>query len=221
MESSKIIKSINSIYKKYHSPANLQRHMKQVAAVAALICDNLKEPIEADKESIVCAALIHDLAQFVKMQLDDAHTNLLDVEDRGKVGFYKEMRKEFIVKYDVDDDIANTKIAQEIGAPKKVIKLMKSKQVKAFTKGWVKRFDEKILLYADMRCAPSGVVSIDERLAEGYKRYGFSRDEKHKEFSRKFTLALKQIEKEIFEKSKIKPGQIKSSSVQKYLDEWN
>jgi hypothetical protein len=193
--------------------------MKQVAAVAALICDNSLK--KADKESIVCAALIHDLAQFVKMKLDDENVNLLDPEDKGKIDFFKQKKIEFIEKYGLDDNIANTKIAREIGASKKVIELLQSKEVAPFTDNWNKNINEKIFLYSDMRCSPQGVVSIEERLAEGYKRYNYDVDEEHKEFSRKFVLALKKIEKEIFENTKIKPEQINSNSVQKYLDKWN
>ncbi|VVB75412.1 Uncharacterised protein [uncultured archaeon] len=218
MESSEIIKSINSIYKKYHSPQNLARHMKQVAAVAALICDNSK--IKVDKENIVAAAIIHDLGQFIKMKLDGENICLLDLADQAKIDFFKETKKEFIAKYGSDDNIANTKIAREIGAPKKVIELLESKEVKAFAKNWNKKFEERIILYADMRCSPHGVVSLEERLAEGNKRYNLNRDEAHKEFSRKFTVAMKEIEKELFEKLTILPEDINSNSVKKYLDEW-
>jgi len=219
MESSEIIKSINSIYKKYYSPTNLQRHMKQVAAVSALICDNSK--MKVDKETIIATALIHDLAQFVKMELDNGNVNLLDPSDRERIGFFKQKKKEFIEKYGFNDNKANTKIALEIGANKKVIDLLKSKEVNPLLPNVYKKFDEKILLYSDLRCSPQGVVSLEERLAEGNKRYNFNRDEEHKEFSRRFTLIAKGIEKEMFKKLKILPEQINSSSVQKYLDEWS
>jgi len=215
MESREITSSINSIYNKYYTPQNLRRHMKEVAAVAALICDNLSG--EIDKESIVCSALIHDLAQFVKMDFSEKYVKLFDKEDYPQIELFKKKKIEFIKKYGANDNIANTKIARELCAPKKVIDILKSKEISPLDEGWGKTIEEKILLYADMRCAPKGVVSLDERLFEGYKRYNMARDEEHKEYSNKFSEKMKEIEEELMNKAGLRQSDINPLSVKKYF----
>ena len=58
-------RKITDIYKEYKIMPSLQMHMLRVAAVTKMIVDNYN--MDLDKESLVVAALVHDLGNIVKM----------------------------------------------------------------------------------------------------------------------------------------------------------
>ncbi|USN54769.1 MAG: HD domain-containing protein [Candidatus Peribacteria bacterium] len=60
--------SIQDIYTQYQIPPSLQEHMLRVAAVAEQIC--LHSSQEIDHATIVTAALLHDMGNIIKFNLD-------------------------------------------------------------------------------------------------------------------------------------------------------
>ena len=217
MESQEIISNIESIYDKYSIPLNVQRHMFEVAAVAEIICDNCKEKI--NKEDIVASCLIHDLGNLIKVKFDEGSINLLDVADRKKIDFFKKQRAKMQEKYGENAENANSLIAEELGANKKVIELVSHKAIHIENEKFASNdLDGIIVAYADMRVSPHGIVTMQERMDEYYKRYKVSEDKKQEEHSKQFAPLIKQLEKDLFKKLKIKPEDITNSSTKKYFD---
>ena len=64
---------IFSLYKEYHVPKHVIKHMLKVAAIAGKLCDKLiKKGEKVDKELVVKAALLHDIlrvADFKELDL--------------------------------------------------------------------------------------------------------------------------------------------------------
>jgi len=220
MHSAEIIVSIQSIYDKYSVPLNVQRHMKEVAAVAEMICDNSK--LKVNKEDVVASCLIHDLGNVIKMKFETLQdVVLLDEEDQKKIDFYKNQREEMRKKYGANAEHADLLIAKELGASIRVLELISHKAIHIEDEKFVSNdFEEIIAAYADMRVSPHGIVSMRERLDEYRKRYKLHEDEGQLEHSKKFAILSEKMEEELFNKVLIKPEDITNLLAKKYIEKY-
>ena len=135
--------------------------------MAKQICDSLTVPVDA--EAITTACLLHDMANILKFNLASPLLNYLKPRDKDRLA---EIKEEFKQKYGVDEHRASLSIAKELGVSKAVLNCMKSIDfAKALENVIRPEIEPKICDYADLRVGPFGVVSLDERLAEGRKRY--------------------------------------------------
>ncbi|MFA6268302.1 MAG: hypothetical protein WCW13_00535 [archaeon] len=231
MESKEIIKSINKIYEDYFIPLNLRRHMIFTAGVADQICNayNKQECNKygcnksIDAENVIATCLIHDLGNIVKMDFtNSSKNNLLEALDRNRLEFFIEKQKEFFTKYGQNDTIANNLIAKEIGANKRVIFLLENKEIQKLNKSfWNNDLGLAIFAYSDLRVAPYGVTSMQERLGDFYKRYNLNKSEVAIAHSEKFVKFAKNLEKEIFKNVLIKPEDITNESIQEFVTKFN
>jgi hypothetical protein len=217
MENANIRARINSIYDQYSIPINLRNHMINVAAVAELLCDNCKELV--DKEAIIETALIHDLGNFIKMDFSKKTQYIFDERDIPKIPFFKEKQKEFIAKYGGDTNKANIKIAKEINAPSKVIKILENDLYK-LDETKLKNLDAVIFYYSDLRVSPTQITSMQERTDEYAKRYNILADKTRLAYSEKFVVFAKKLEIELFKKMKIAPSDVNTNSCAKYVEKY-
>lgn len=204
--------TILEIYEKYNIMPNLQLHQLRVAAVAEQICEASTTPV--DKESIVLACLLHDMGNIVKFDLD-YFPQLLEPEGKE---YWGKIQVEFIKKYGIDDHDANLKIAQEIGVSSVIVA-----HIDAIGFGFWDRthkdgsLEDKICAYADTRVSPFKVVSLEERFEEGEKRYNGKNsaldDKRHV-----FYDAMREIEKQIFAHTNIKPEDITDESIKHRIE---
>ncbi len=200
--------SIDKIYKKYKTMSALQNHMLRVAAVASLVCDNFDEPL--NKEEIVAACLLHDMGNIIKSDLE-YFPEFLQPEG---LEYWKNVKDEYVAKYGADEHEATIKIMQELGLSERVIEFVD--QIKFSFLCNHRDSDDmstKIISYADGRVDPHGVVSYDERMDEGKKRYKGRTDVFAVEGREKLIACGKEIEKQIFSKCKIKPEDITNETV--------
>ena len=220
MQSKKIIENIHSIYDEYAVPQNVRMHMMRVAAVAEIICDNINPKI--DSSDLVAVSLIHDLGNIVKF--DFSHKEkilLLEKKDRENIEFLKKKQKEFFEKYGENDIVANKLIAEEIGVNKRVLYLLKNKEIEySETNFWVNDLELMILFYTDLRVAPRGVTSMKKRIEEYAKRNLFEKDPLQAEKSKKFTIFALDIEKKIFAHLNFKPNYITNKIIEKYVKKY-
>jgi isoleucyl-tRNA synthetase len=205
--------TISDIYKKYKIPPNLQMHMLRVAAVASLVCDNFAEPI--NKEEIITACLLHDMGNIIKFTFND----LLELlEPEGKE-YWQDVKNEYIEKYGSSEHEASLKIAEELQTSNEVLEAIKSVGfIEAFTTVLSENSAHKILEYADSRVDPYGVVSLEERFLDFRKRYDRLNTDSGKRES--YEKALRTMEKQVFEKCKIKPEDITDASVASIIEEF-
>src|SRR3989344_3343249 len=109
---------ITEIYKKYKIPKNLQEHQLKVAAVASTICNNFKQKI--DKESVITAALLHDMGNIIKFDLGKFPEFL---EPEG-IEYWQIVQVEFRKKDGEYEHDATYKKAEEIGVNKSVFEII-------------------------------------------------------------------------------------------------
>lgn len=160
---------VREIYKKFKVPPNLQEHHLRVAKVAMFICDHWQGS-KVDLSLIIKEALLHDIGNIVKFNIEKYPEFLGDESKR--IDYWLKVQKEMIVKYGQDDKQATAHMLNEIGVDKKIIDLILAKgflhSVETEKSG---SWELKILLYADLRVGPFGVVSLIERLEEALNRY--------------------------------------------------
>ena len=207
------MKTILEIYKHYKIMPMLETHQLRVAAVAAMICDNIDAVI--DQSEIISACLLHDMGNIIKFDLEQ----FPDAVEPLGLEYWQDVQRDYKSKWP-DEHTASIEIAKEIGVNRITLDLIanigisKSHIVAANSDN----INQKIGTYSDMRVAPHGVIPLLERLADLDKRYakkfyGLENDEKKK----MWRDALLKIESDIFSQATITPNQINDGSVESYL----
>ncbi len=135
--------------------------------VARVVC-SIRDHWVGDKidwSFVIKAALLHDIGNIVKFNFE-AHPEFLGSE-ASNVNYWKEVQKRIVKKYGADDHIASGNMLKEIGVTGNLLDVI---QDKSFSNAVSVSLDDdwysKILLYADMRVMPHGIVTLEERLSD-------------------------------------------------------
>src|SRR3989344_4469655 len=212
------MKTVRELYTKWRIMPSLQLHQLRVAAVVKLIADNFTEPV--NKEEVILACLFHDMGNIIKSDL----TYFPEFTKPEGVEHWEKIKSEFIQKYGTNHHKANIMIAKDIGLPSKSVTLIDSigfSQIAYVVED--QSNERKIMQYADIRVGPHGVLSLNERLAEGRKRYNATRKartyyESDDEFMR-LERAAEELEKQIATLSRIAPEDITDAAVAPLIEE--
>lgn len=200
---------IIDIYEKYHLPENLQMHMLRVASCANLILDNWTGS-NINREAVIRVSLLHDMGNLVKIPEDFS-------DDEG----FRVTRKKYFEKYGTNDHEINLEIGRIEGLTDFEIEILDGKRSRKNEETLnCNSYERKICAYCDQRVAPTGVVSLKERLEDAKVRYknkplsAWSSEEKAKYLT---TCALG-IEKQIMDNCSIKPEDINDENISRYVD---
>lgn len=161
---------IESIYKQYQIMPNLQMHMLRAAAVGNIIFDKWIDKAMLNIDTIVTTLLLHDMGNIIKFELD-RFPNFLGKEQK-RLDHWKKIQQSYFEKYGYDEHSATFLIAKEIGIPhyiQEVLENMGSTHLSKVVQD--SDYNCKISLYADMRVAPQGVVSVNKRFDDLLQRY--------------------------------------------------
>jgi putative nucleotidyltransferase with HDIG domain len=160
---------IYSLYKEYHVPKHVIKHMLKVAKIAEKLCDNLtKADHKINKELVVKAALLHDLvrvADFSKLDL-----KRFKQEMRSKdIEKWIELRE----KHGLEGHVkAGAKILKDLGH-NRIANLIAKHGI--FSVDELKSWEEKVLYYADKRVVGSRKVRLKTRLRKIWKKHPASK----------------------------------------------
>jgi len=210
------MKNIIEIYKEYNLMPNLQEHQLRVAAVVKIICDNITTPVNS--EIIVIAGLLHDMGNIIKFDLE----YFPELNKPEGLDYWLSIQKEYIQKYGEDEHKATIVIMKELEVNPEIVRLVDSMSFRNLCdQATSEDFSVKIIQYADMRVGPYGVLSYEDRMIEGIKRYknhkklhnAIQEDER-----KRFIACGAEIENQIFAKCKIKPEDINDESVGLVID---
>lgn len=159
---------IGQVYKQYQIMPQLATHMLRVAGVGKLITDSWSDR-ELVRRSVI-ACLVHDLGNLVKFELEPKYQ-----------AEWGPKQEELQKKWGHDAHDATYGILRELGMEEYVEFLLaesKLYETAAPSKLWpTTPKPALIVLYADLRVVPNGVVSIEERIADLERRYGKGRAE--------------------------------------------
>ena len=210
------MRKITDIYSEYKIMPNLIMHQLRVTAVAEQICKSLD--IEVDKESIIKACLLHDMGNVIKF--DMVQTKSIFGLSDSEIENIKKIQDEFIQKYSHDEEKANVEIARELDVSETVVQFISGN---GFNNLCIIKdntdWGSKILQYSDLRVGPKGVLSYDERMDDGKKRYANHKNYVEEEERNKIVNCGRDIEKQIFAHSNIKQEYITDESVKEMIEE--
>lgn len=202
--------TIRQLYSQYQIMSNLELHMFRVAGVAEQLGTQL---LPADElHDVITACLLHDLGNLAKFDLE----YFPDFVEPQGLAYWQQVQAEFWSKYGKNAHQATLQILAELGVTSRVVDLVnavsfnKAKQTLDSTD-----FARKICAYADMRVAPYGVVSLEERLEDGRKRY--SVPGKKDTFTYVLAAYIRKIEGQLFENIALQPADITDQTVQPLL----
>ena len=203
---------INEIYHKYKILPTLQTHQFRVAAVGKLIAENSTQQVEI--QNIVTTCLLHDIGNIIKFTFD---FNPESFQPEG-IEYWKGVQAEFIAKYGNDEHNATLKIATEIGVSERILDLLQnvgfSNGKEIYESG---DLNKMICAYSDHRVSPTGVLSLNDRIAEVTARYKKSRPEfdtpENDAITQTWLYYFQLMENKIFKNSKLKPEDINDSSI--------
>lgn len=162
------MRTISQIYEQYQIMPQLATHMLRVAGVGKLITDSWEDRELAEKS--VRACLVHDLGNLAKFKLGPQYQ-----------AEWGPRQEELWSKWGHDAHEATYGMLRELGLGEYVEYLLAE----------AKLYEEEpsendfvvtpkpalVVLYADLRVAITGVVSLEERIADLTKRYGDFRAE--------------------------------------------
>ncbi len=209
-----MMRTVTDIYNHYKIGKHLQLHMLRVAGVVSLICDNIE--VSVDKDNLVKAALLHDMGNIIKFQLD----LFPEFAQPEGVEYWRGVQKEFIDKYGSSEQQATLQIINEIGVPKEVSALIDEIHFRLLEEHKnTNDFNIKILHYADLITSPFGVVSYEERMKEAHERYKNHKNSVGEEKWVHLNQCGLEMRDQIFSKCKIKPEDINEESVAPIIEE--
>lgn len=201
-------RAIQDIYEQYELTPFLRKHQFLVAAVAQQICEHQQEDVET--EAIIAACLLHDMGNIVKFDLDNQPKGV-ELEN---IDHWKQVQQHVRDTYGATEHAATSAIVREIGVPDRVADIVDAVGFDQTTYVYeANDLAKSIAHYADKRVAPYGVVSQQERLEDGGRRYGYTNQNE----SPGVILSFK-IETIIFETTDITPEAITDASVAPLVD---
>ncbi len=206
-------KVILELYDTYKIMPQLAAHQLRVAAVAYAITQAIFEPLHT--EELISACLLHDMGNILKFDLT-VFPEFLEPQGRD---YWEGVKEEWRKKYGSDEHLATLAIAREIGVSERTVSYIDAVGFSQADENEESgSFEKKIAAYADMRVAPQGIVTLDERLEEANRRYADRTDRKEDASSAAlFAAALQTIEKQIFAHASDTPNDITASSCERYI----
>lgn len=203
------MKLITDIYTDYNIMPTLQEHQLRVASVAKILCEHSTVPVHT--QSVIKACLLHDMGNIIKFDLNYYPEFL---KPKG-IEFWQGIKDVYITKYGQNEHLATKSICHELGLSDTEIEYVDAIGFSHVPQTLVSdSLEKKICCYADQRVGPHGVLSIEDRIIDGTKRYEGRKDkELFMQQTRKIGEALKKLEQEIFSASTLTPDAITNERV--------
>lgn len=151
----------------------LETHMLRVAGVGKIIAENWKDNCDVKLVTDLC--LVHDMGNLVKFDLRDG----IDMTKFGRIEnlkYWQGVQQEYRDKYGKDAHDATIGILKNARLPQ-FESYINEEEALYFAEAKDAELDKAsvaaiILMYADCRVIPSGVVSYRERVNDLKDRYG-------------------------------------------------
>lgn len=159
--------TVQEVYEQYMIPSNLQEHMLRVGALAEILLDNW-QGVDINKDAVVKACLLHDIAKPMHFDLTKQVQFGLSEAEIGQLARLQERLKEY---YGEDEHVAIMKICKELGCEETTLRLVDNLEWDYIPK-LLKENDVEALIpiYCDMRIGPKGMMSMEERVEDLKKR---------------------------------------------------
>jgi hypothetical protein len=177
--------------------------MYRVTAVSEVICNAVQN---VHKNDVMTACLLHDMGNILKFNMD-LFPSFFEPEG---IAYWQGVKEDFRKKYGENEHIATLSIIKELGVSPRIYELVDAFSFSKAKENYESQdIDRMICTYADMRVAPHGVVSLEERLADGRKRFKLNNPRYDREgVFVEMAGYLGKMEQRIFENSILEPSSI-------------
>ncbi len=164
---------IKQIYEQYQIMPQLATHMLRVAGVGKLILDGWHGEIDCDL--VMKALLLHDMGNLAKFDFSNEGQKKQKSAELVDLPYWRTQQAFFWAKYGKQAHEATIAILKELGQGE-VISVLEQDHV-GYANGYPAQLIQqdapaRIVGYADVRVTPVGVVSMKDRIADLYRRYG-------------------------------------------------
>ena len=160
---------IYKMYKEYHVPRHVIKHMMKVTKIAEKLCDKLKKAgHKKDKELVVKASLLHDLLRVADFSKFDLKRFRQEVRS-GDLEKWIELREKYGEKGHVK---AGADVLKKLGH-KRIANLIAKHGISSV--GKLKSWEEKVVYYADKRVVGTRKVRLKTRLRKIWKKHPSSK----------------------------------------------
>lgn len=204
--------NILDVYKRYNILPMLQQHQLRVAGVAYTICTAQQLP---ETKEVVTACLLHDMGNILKFDM----VHFLDAFEPEGVEYWAAEKARMQQIYGTDEHAATVAIAKELGVSGLTLSIVDNigfSHIPDLLEA--DNLPSMIGEYADMRVAPHGVVSLEERLEEARKRYATKIKQTNPEWHAKLMASVPALEARIFKGISVRPEDITAASVAPLLE---
>ena len=137
--------------------------MLRVASLAKIFIENWKNQL-LDKDSIIKACLIHDIAKPLTFDPEKQSIFGMTMNEKNNLIKLQEMLKN---KYGSEEHLVAVKIGQELGFNSTGVRIMEYLEWHLIPKIIeINDFESILAIYCDMRIGPKGILPLFERLME-------------------------------------------------------
>lgn len=162
---------IKQIYKKYHVMPQLVTHQLRVAGVGKIIAENWKDKCDVIFTTELC--LLHDMGNIVKFDLTTRDAKFGKIEN---IEYWRKIQQQYWDQFGKDAHDATIGILRETNLGNFVAYITEEEKL-YFAEAREDILNKAniasvILMYADCRVTPAGVVSYRERIDDLKARYG-------------------------------------------------
>lgn len=189
-----------TLLNEFHTPQHVQDHCYQVARVARFLAGKLSQKgIPIDPEEMEVAGILHDIVRVVDFKT--LPPTLGNEEDQK---FWKKIREKYRGMHHAE---AAGMVLKGRGEDRLADIIKRHGYSSIGIDSGPQTWEAKVLYYADKRVAHDDVVSLEERLNEGQKRYYPDTPVTQEEMSRRQKVFA--LEKEIFSHLDFTPAEIR------------
>ena len=168
--------NFTQVYQHYQIPPNLQQHQLRVAGITYLIAKHWQAQPKIDPVLMARVGLVHDMGNILKFGLNSKTAKRYGLTNLSK---WQQVQQEFRRQYGPDEVKATFAICRELDLEQELAILQREHQIYDPPKiaQSPNNWPVKIFLYADMRVAPQGIVSLEKRLKDFFARYHLDQPE--------------------------------------------
>lgn len=170
MNAQDVILTYSKIYETINIFSSIQLHQLRVAKVAKQIAMKINKEVNTD--NIIAAGLLHDMGNMVKIDFHSSLAKEFLRFDEHDADYWTEVKEKQIEEFGEWSHTATENILKKLEIEQDIVELINFsswQHIQEIIDG--DNWDAKVLAYADYRVMPSGVTSLDNRLADLRRRY--------------------------------------------------
>lgn len=165
--------NIKQLYEKYDVMPQLVEHQLRVGVVGQIVAENWRDGCDVGLATKL--GLLHDMGNIVKLDLSDEAQRVSVFGKVDNLSHWQKVQKKYWEQYGKDAHVATKEILSDAGLGEMNSYMDEEGELYVGEASREKletaNVESIILMYADFRVKPEGVVSYQDRVDDLYTRY--------------------------------------------------